>query len=386
MRWLELGLRVVLMGTLFFFLLLFEPDNVPIVELCLVIILVSQHYVIINQTTGSAANSPVATASQSRTKQFFYLAYGLQVIASLFFFPLFYFYLPVLFYDLNLKQLKHFGWFILTFLLSFIMDVSLYESFFVTGLSMLASYLHTIILNSIYFEETSYEEIDTLRHLNQHIQKEQASLLEMQDERANASMLSERKRIVEEIHDSLGHQLSSAVIQMAALEYTVNEPEARATIAQLKEMLSTSMTDVRSIIHTERRSAVDLEIELNRLVNHFTKCRIHFTYQNTALMNNQVTHSIVNIVKEALTNINKHSDANMVSLRFNELDEKWALLISDNGTNAKGKNKSNSGIGLINIEERVNVMGGTLHINDENGFRIFISIPQRRLSDESTGN
>lgn len=366
MKWLELSFRVVLMATLFFFILLYEPQNVPIVELCLAIILVSQHFVLIDQTRDSSF------------KKVFYLIYALQIVAGLFFFPLFYFYLPALFYDLKLAQVRHFGWFLLLLLLSFVMGADLYESFFVIGLSIIASHLHTIILNSLYFEETSYEEIDTLRHLNQHIKKEQASLLEIQDERATASMLSERKRIVEEIHDSLGHQLSSAVIQMAALEYTVEGPQARATIAQIKEVLSTSMADVRSIIHTERRSAVDLEAELNRLVKHFTKCRIRFTYQNSVPVNSQVTHSVVNIVKEALTNINKHSDANLVSLRFNELDHKWSLLVSDNGTSSKKKDdKANSGgIGLINIEERVNALNGTLHINDENGFRIFISIPQ----------
>lgn len=375
MRWLELGFRAVLMITLFFFLMLYEPDNVPIVELSLAIILVSQHYILIDPVSGS-------NIEPTTFRKVFYLIYALQIATALYFFPLFYFYLPPLFCDLELTQVKHFGWFLLVLLLSFVVGLGLYESLFVIGLSLIASYLHTMIVHSKYLEETSYEEIDTLRHLNDQIKKEQASLLELQDERATASMLSERKRIVEEIHDSLGHQLSSAVIQLAALEYTIKEPEGQATIRQLRERLSTGMADVRTIIHTERHSAVDLEAELNRLVNHFTKCRIHVTYQNSVPVNNQITHSIINIVKEALTNINKHSDANLVSLRFNELDHKWSLLISDNGTTAKKNGKANGGIGLINIEERVNALGGTLLINAENGFRIFISIPKSTEGEE----
>ena len=49
-------------------------------------------------------------------------------------------------------------------------------------------------------------------------------------------------------------------------------------------------------------------------------------------------------------------------------------MIKDNGNS--GKYLSEKGIGIKNISDRVSALGGNLNINDDNGFRIFISIPK----------
>lgn len=360
MRWLELGIRAVLLGAIFLFQMIIEPNSFPIIELCIAVIYCALY---------------LLTENLGVSKR--YLIYFSLFFLTSIFLPELYLFWPLIFYDYSLQSYKNYSLFLLPLLLGLGTGVSIYISFFITSLCWIASIIHTVIDNSQTFEKASFEEIDTLRFLNQRIKNEQDSLLHLQDEKVNSSRLQERRRIVEEIHDLLGHQLSSAIIQIGALEYLATEPEVKSSLTQVKEVLSTSMNNVRTVIHTERQTTVNLEEELRILVRQFSKCPISFHYKNYALIDNQTAHSIVNIVKEALTNINKHSTATSVQVRFTEVSHQWTLLIADNGTVSEYQMKHPKGIGLLNIEERVSKMNGNIHINYENGFRIFVVIPKK---------
>ncbi|HBY90638.1 MAG: sensor histidine kinase [Ruoffia tabacinasalis] len=122
---------------------------------------------------------------------------------------------------------------------------------------------------------------------------------------------------------------------------------------------------------------------MQQIIQSFTTAPVDFTYRNTKALTNQLTHSIVTIVTEAFTNINKHSDATAVTIRFIELVDKWTLLILDNGKNSSHKDSplKSEGIGLLNMEERVKMLNGTLFISNEKGFRIFITIPMEEMEE-----
>lgn len=356
-KWLEFGMRTGLIGLMFLFILIAKVHPFPIVELCVMCILCAL-FLLADRITLPKR----------------YLIYFISFVIIGFFIPILFYFWPVLLYDYPIRSYKHFSLFLLVAGIEIGIGHSYSLVLFLTGLSVIASLTHTIIEQSQTFEKASYAEIDTLRFLNQRIKNEQEQLLHLQDEKVYSSRMQERKRIVEEIHDLLGHQLSSAIIQIGALEYVVPEPEVKTSLQQIKSVLSSSMNNVRSVIHTERQTTIHLEDELQQLIHQFTKCPIHFQYQNTSALSNQQAHSIVNIVKEALTNINKHSNATSVQVRFAEMTKQWTLLVADNGTAAPSFEKK--GIGLLNIEERVDKMTGKLHVNVENGFRIFIVLPK----------
>lgn len=260
---------------------------------------------------------------------------------------------------------------------------NIYNIGFVAGLSLLISFMQTHLKKSRSNEIKSFDEISNLRFKNERMEGEQKLIISLQDERIKNSILGERKRLVGEIHDLLGHQLSSSIIQIAALEYIVQDDKAKESLREINRVLNDSMNNVRAVIHTERESAVNLEHELKQIIQSFTKASVDFTYRNTKALTNQITHSIVTIVTEALTNINKHSDATAVTIRFIELADKWTLLILDNGksTSQRETPLKSEGIGLLNMEERVKMLNGTLFISNEKGFRIFITIPMEEMEE-----
>jgi signal transduction histidine kinase len=92
-----------------------------------------------------------------------------------------------------------------------------------------------------------------------------------------------------------------------------------------------------------------------------------------------IKYCYISILKESLSNIVKHSNATKIQIVAREHPSLYQLLIHDNGTNIR---ISSSGIGLENMQERINAFHGTFSYQTEQGFRIFISIPKDGISDE----
>lgn len=79
--------------------------------------------------------------------------------------------------------------------------------------------------------------------------------------------------------------------------------------------------------------------------------------------------------QRGLRKIMKHSNATKVQLILREHPGLYQLCIEDNGKDAF-YDPEKSGIGIANMKERVNALGGTLQIFTDKGFRIFITIPK----------
>ncbi|XJS09927.1 sensor histidine kinase [Aerococcaceae bacterium WGS1372] len=352
---------------LFFYLLGLGLDQVPIVELTLIIIFSAQYYLLLDWDSLDTYQPSIKLL----------IIYAIELSVSSVFLPYLFFFYPIFFYEVHFKFINSILTCIGLLVIGFILGQSIYSIGFVIGLCIIISYIQMHLRSNRMNEIKHFNEISYLRFRNERIESERKLMVSLQDERIKNSVLNERKRLVGEIHDLLGHQLSSSIIQIAALEYVVDDEVVKQSLKEIKRVLNDSMDNVRSVIHSERESATNLENELQNVIQSFTKAAVNFTYRNSKPLNIQMIHSIVAIVTEALTNINKHSNATTVTIRFIELADKWTLLILDNGkTPGSAVVRLNStGIGLLNMEERVKMMNGTLFISNEKGFRIFITIP-----------
>lgn len=355
--------------------------NIPIMEITVTLVILAQFVWRRHHTDEGDNQGP--NASGSKRVRFPWLSgfIVLQIILSCLWLPRTLFFIPLFYFELYMKKPSYLLYFLPILLAGVVLNYPILLTVAITGIALLASYLHTSIQRAADFQANAYQQIDQLSAVNQRFRQEQQHLIAVQDQRSESQVLSERKRIVDEIHDILGHQLSSAVIQIGALEYVVTDEVVKASLGQVRQVLNTSMANIRTVIHEERASTIHLERELTAVTNAFTKAPVQFTYQNQRKISNQMAHSIMNIVREGLANINKHSNATKVNIRFVETTDKWLLLIADNG-DRQTSNQSQTGIGLLNIEERIQLLGGTLHISRNNGFRIFITIPFKELADE----
>lgn len=222
---------------------------------------------------------------------------------------------------------------------------------------------------------TNYYELrDSSREMALVLKRQNQELLEKQDDRISLATLDERNRIAREIHDNVGHLLSSSLLQMGALLAVTKDEKSRQPLLTLKATLSEAMDSIRQSVHNLFDESVNLYAQLQELTVKFTFCTLKFDYDIQSDPGKGLKYALISIVKEALSNVVRHSDATLVSVTLREHPAFYQLVVRDNG-HVK-QIDTESGIGLKNIETRVEAFQGIMRITSKDGFALFISIPK----------
>ncbi len=184
----------------------------------------------------------------------------------------------------------------------------------------------------------------------------------------------ERIRLSKELHDGLGQILSTARMNVNALDGELEEEDVEIWQTSLK-LIDEAVVEVRNVSHALMPSAlVQLGLipaisQICDQINAAGKIKVEFS-ENGDFRNwpDSMKISVFRIVQEVLNNMVKHAEASAirVSLKFNE--PYLQLNIEDNG---KGfdldKIETSKGIGWKNIKSRVNLLRGELEIDSEIG-------------------
>ena len=303
------------------------------------------------------------------------------------FFPYFIVFLPLIFYDI-LHTSYQFGALLLPLLL-------VYHNFTYPGLIVSFSCIFLILsyilkyktdrINSLSHE---YNELrDNSMQLSMELEKKNLALLQNQDYEINVAMLNERNRISKEIHDNIGHLLSRALLLVGALKTITKEEQTKDGLSELKDALSGGMDQIRSSIHQMYDESIDLYQQVDQLIKEFTFCPVIYEYDITNPPPLGLKQSMIFILKEALSNIIRHSNSTKVNVRLREHPAMYQLIIWDNGTIDEGKKRNlqnafdkqefGEGMGLQNITDRVKSFGGNIHISLEDGYKLFLSFPKK---------
>ena len=202
-------------------------------------------------------------------------------------------------------------------------------------------------------------------------QRNQA-LIEKQNADIHAATLAERNRIAREIHDNVGHMLTRSILQVGALKVLNKTDSLQKPIEDLQETLNTAMTSVRTSVHDLHEDAIDLSSVLRELTESVISPSITLNYDMGRHVPREIKYAFIAIVKEAINNMQKHSNATTAQIQLREHPGFYLLHIADNGT--KINRLSGDGIGLSNMEERIRSLGGTIRFDTEEGFKISIMI------------
>ena len=296
------------------------------------------------------------------------------LILSIFLPPLVLF-LPAILYDTLFSSYRFLSFFAIVPLVLFFRSTSLTAVIFTVILLVLGLWLcyRTDTLEKSKAERNTLR--DNAKELSMKLKHQNDELLQQQDISINVATLNERNRIAREIHDSVGHLLSSSLLQVGALLAVSKDESIRSSLTALKETLNKAMNGIRTSVHDLFDESIDLYGQLRELTKDFSFCNLDFHYELDTDPGRKLKYAILAIVKEALTNVIRHSNATHAAVLLHEHPAFYQLIISDNGT-VKSYDSGN-GIGLQNIRDRVNSFHGVTNITAKNGFRIFITIPKR---------
>ncbi|MBA4136594.1 MAG: hypothetical protein C0518_04680 [Opitutus sp.] len=187
----------------------------------------------------------------------------------------------------------------------------------------------------------------------------------------------ERARIAREIHDELGQMLTNLKIELAWLAGRLpqNRRLLREKAAQMLGHLDALMHTVRQIVTELRPGILDelgLVAALEWQANEFqrrTGLRCTFaTTVKTERWDNDVTTALFRIFQETLTNVLRHAQATLVSVRLVEDAENLTLEVADNGRGITEIEIANTrSIGLLGMRERAALLGGEISLSGAPG-------------------
>ena len=217
---------------------------------------------------------------------------------------------------------------------------------------------------------------DDRSYLRQDSKQKQEELRRQQDFEIHSATLSERNRIAREIHDHVGHMISRAILQLGAIMTINKEDKLKEPLTSLKDSLDTAMNNIRESVHDIKDEALDLEYMIKDVLKTYEGLNIQLDYDMSKYASKELKYCLVAVIKEAMTNTVKHSDATKVQIVVREHPALYQLLIEDNGTLSSSNKNDKTGIGLDNMRERVSAFNGNMLISREQGFKIFISIPK----------
>lgn len=223
---------------------------------------------------------------------------------------------------------------------------------------------------------------DTSRELSLVLTEKNHELLIGQKQKIQIATLNERNRIAREIHDNVGHLLSSSLLQIGAIQAVCKDEKLKEPLQSLLQTVSEGMDNVRNSVHNLHDESIMLDTAIQKIIQQFQFPSIHFTYDILHPFSQNTSYHVLAIIKECLTNIAKHSNGTQVSLILREHPAFYQLIVYDNGTHKKMTNTT--GIGLKTIKERVDNLNGYINIDDKQGFQVFITLPKEEISHENT--
>uniref|UniRef100_UPI0040471E42 sensor histidine kinase n=1 Tax=Flavobacterium sp. TaxID=239 RepID=UPI0040471E42 len=167
------------------------------------------------------------------------------------------------------------------------------------------------------------------------------------------------------------------------MSLTSEEILDKSNINSIVDKIDKLYNEVRDMSHELSPDRI-LDVEFTQLINCLclmvekngikTTKNILISKKINAL-DDSVLLSIYRILQEAMNNVVKHASATEIQVDIVELEEELLLQIKDNGVGFS-KNNSRSGIGLKNIEKRVEVLKGKFEINSSGkGVSLEIKLP-----------
>lgn len=207
------------------------------------------------------------------------------------------------------------------------------------------------------------------------------------DNEVYMARLKERNRIAREIHDNVGHMITRVIVQLQALKIINKDPGVGEQLESVSQTLDLAMTSMRKSVHELHDDSIDLSIGINDITSTISD-RFEVTV-NTIIdspADNALKSNVLGIIKEAVTNIAKHSNGDKVLIEVVENVSFWRVKIYDNGSNpvremelAGSEMAEGGGIGLNNIASRASAVGGRASVmSDEAGFTVMVTIPKER--------
>lgn len=267
-------------------------------------------------------------------------------------------------------------------------------------LALVAGCTSTMLLYGLFYTLTSSRAraVEMAQAMTSELRQSQAQLLlshkKLRQLAAHAEHIkeTERKRIAREIHDDLGQNLLALRLEAQMLASRTRERHTRlhARAEVTLRHIDATIKSVRQIINDLRPTVLDLGLNaaVDWQIAEFRRrtgiqCDL-LEYHKDIVVDDHCATALFRILQESLTNVRRHSQASWVCVDLKAEDGWVRMSVHDNGVGLQGGRHTPGKFGLLGIEERVTMLGGTLSLRDApgGGTTVEVTIPVRQENSD----
>jgi PAS domain S-box-containing protein len=198
----------------------------------------------------------------------------------------------------------------------------------------------------------------------------------------------ERRRIAENLHDSLGQTLSLAFMKLSSIVNGEFPSHVQKTIVEISELLNNAISESRTLTYDlsppilyELGLIPAFKWKLGQIEEKYG-IRTYLNGEDQQIgIKKEFNIFLYRIVVELLNNVIKHAEANLIELEVRKEKNFYYISVRDNGIGFRRQNKSKTslsgGFGLMSITERLDSIKGRFEIksNGEKGTTATVIIP-----------
>jgi signal transduction histidine kinase len=217
---------------------------------------------------------------------------------------------------------------------------------------------------------------------------------ELEEASRQAGVLAERQRLAREIHDTLAQSFASVVVHLEAAEGALGSPAVVNHLNQARDTAREGLSEARRLVwalRPEILEGIPLPEALQQLLQRWQSSssqEARFTLAGEPRpLHPEIELSLLRITQEALNNVRKHAQANLVHVTLSYLEGLVMLDVQDDGIGLGQRAGSGGGFGLRSIRERVEALGGEFTVESEpgRGTILAVSLPEFPLPKHRVG-
>lgn len=218
---------------------------------------------------------------------------------------------------------------------------------------------------------------DTIIQLN-------AKLIEQSSSMEKMAMIEERSRIAKDMHNTVGHTLTTAIVSLEGVDVLMDKDslEAHRRLKIAKDQLKSGLGDIRQVVKQlgddmDTKFEMHLKTRIEQIISDIKQkiaIDIAFEYSVDVTLLSLQNYVLYNVVKECITNAIKHTEAKNIRIDIvKQNDIVMTTFINDGATDHSIK----EGFGLKIMKESVEAIGGrmTYGFKQTNQFEVIVDIP-----------
>lgn len=221
------------------------------------------------------------------------------------------------------------------------------------------------LLSQLQETEQRYLAQELSRQSAEHLRKLSRRLLSVQEE--------ERRALARELHDDLGQQLTALKLNLGVLGRSLTNAANQRRIADCLEIVDHTLEHIRNTARDLRPAMLD-DLGLSSALHWYARRQAERTgcvievHDRIPTLSPELETAIFRIVQEAVNNAIRHGQAHFITITITANNHELMVTIQDNGDGFESEMTSTpceSGMGLINMRERTELLGGRFNLTTQ---------------------